>query len=58
VELVCKDDMKNLGLVKDDAYNRDKWRSLTTGNHPTLPQCGYEGVIVYGLRSHDVKRLW
>jgi len=45
-----------LGLVNDDAHYRDKWRSLTTVNHPTLPQCGNEGVILYGLCSHDVKR--
>jgi len=31
VEPVCvKVDMKRLGLVKDYAHNRDKWRSLTT----------------------------
>jgi len=47
-----KDDMKRLGLVEDDG---DKWRSLTTGNRPALPQCGNEGVILYGLRSRDVK---
>jgi len=35
-----KVDMIKLGLVKDDAHNRDKWRSLTTGNRPTLTQCG------------------
>jgi len=40
-----KVDMKKLGLVKDNAQNRIKWRNLTTGNRPTLPQCGYEGVI-------------
>jgi len=52
-----KIDMKRLCLVKDDAHNRDKWRGLTkSGNHPTLPQCGNEGVILYGLRSFDVKR--
>jgi len=50
-----KINMKRLGLVKGDAHNRDKWRSLTTGNHPTLPQCGIESVILYGLRSRDVK---
>jgi len=32
--------IEKLGLVKDDAHNRDKWRSLTTGNRPTLPQSG------------------
>jgi len=40
-----KVDMKRLGLVKDDAHNRGKWRSLTTGNRPTLPQCGNAGVV-------------
>jgi len=29
--------------------------SLTTGNRPTLPQWGNEGVMHYGLRSRDVK---
>jgi len=33
-------DMERLGLVKDDAHNRDKWGSLTTGNRLTQPQCG------------------
>jgi len=51
-----KVDMRRFCLVKDDAHNRDKWRSLTTGNRPTLPQCGNEDVILYGLRSRDVKR--
>jgi len=46
---------KRLSLVKDDAGNQDKWRSLTTGNGPTLPQCGNESVVHYGLRSLDVK---
>jgi len=30
--------MKWLGLVKDDAQNRNQWRCLTSGNRPTLPQ--------------------
>jgi len=47
-----------LGLVKDDAHNRDKWRSLTTENLPTLPQCGNEAVILYKLRSSDVKHYY
>jgi len=51
-----KNGMKRFGLVKGDAHNLDKWRSLTTGNRPTLPQCGDEGVIFFGLRSRDVKR--
>jgi len=50
-----KVDMKRLGLVKDDAHNRDKWTSLTTGNRPTLPRYGNEGVILYGSLSRDVK---
>jgi len=32
-------DTKRLSLVKNDAHNRDKWKSLTTANRPTLPQC-------------------
>jgi len=28
---------------------------MTTGNHPTLPQCGRDGVVLYGLHSRDVK---
>jgi len=49
--------MKRLGLVKDDAHNRDKRNSLTSGNRPTLPQCGTDGVLLYGLRrpTRDVK---
>jgi len=40
-----KVDMKRFGLVNDDdSHNQDKWRSLTTGNHPTLSHCGTEGV--------------
>jgi len=54
---VCEGRHERLGLVKDDAQNRDKWRSLTTGNRPTLPQCGNEGVIFYGLHSRDVQRV-
>jgi len=45
-----KVNMKRLGLVKNGAHNRDKWRSLTTGNRSTLPQCGnHDGVVFYGL---------
>jgi len=43
-------------VIEDDTHNRDKWRSLTTGNRPTLPKCGNEGVILYELRSCEVKR--
>jgi len=42
-------DMKKHGLVKDDARNRDKLRSLTSGNRPTLPHHGNESVILYEL---------
>jgi len=48
--------MKRLGLVKDDAHNQDKCRSLTTGNCPTLPQCDNDGVFFYGFGFRDVKR--
>jgi len=48
--------MRRLDLDKDNAHNRDKWRSLTTGNHPTLLQCGNQGVILYELCSRDDKR--
>jgi len=29
--------------------------SLTTGNRPTLLQCGKAGVVKCGLRSRDIK---
>jgi len=37
--------IKGLGLTKYDTHNQNKWRSLATGNRPTLPQCGNECVI-------------
>jgi len=39
--------MKMHDMVKDDAHNRGKWRSFTTGNRPTLPQCDNEFSLVY-----------
>jgi len=27
---------------------------LTTGNHPTLPQCGKESVVFYRLHARDL----
>jgi len=42
--------MKMLGFVNDDVHNRNEWKRLTSGNRLTLPQCGNEGVIPYGLR--------
>jgi len=45
--------MKRLGLFKNDAHNRGKCQSLTTGNHPTLSQCGNDGAILYGLGSPE-----
>jgi len=49
--------VKRLGFVlKDDAHIQNKWRRLTTGNRPRLPQCCNEVVVLYGLRSRDVKR--
>jgi len=50
-----KVDMKRLGFVKDDAHNRDIQRSLTNGNRPTLPHINNKDVILYRLRSRDVK---
>jgi len=41
-----KIDMKWLDFVRECAHNRERWRSLITGNHPTLPQCGYECVVL------------
>jgi len=35
-------DIKRHVLGKDDAHNRNKLRSLTTGNSPTLHWCGNE----------------
>jgi len=29
---------------------------LTIENRSSLPQCGKEGVVLYGLSSRDVKR--
>jgi len=49
-----KVESKRLVLVKNDAHYRDEWSNLTTGNSPTLSQCGKKGVVLYGLRSHDV----
>jgi len=40
VKRVCEGRHESLGLVKNDAHNQDKLRSLKTGNRPTLPQCG------------------
>jgi len=31
VERVCEVDIQWLGLVKEDAQNQDRWKSLTTG---------------------------
>jgi len=48
--------MQRLDLINDDAHNQDRGRNLTSsGNCPTLPQFGNEGVISYGLCSRDVK---
>jgi len=47
-----KVNMIRFDLVKDDS----KWRSFTTENRPTLSQYGNEGVILYVLRSRNVKR--
>jgi hypothetical protein len=34
------DDMRELGLRKEDAQDRVIWKGLTYGNHLTLPKCG------------------
>jgi len=41
-----KVEMKKLGLVKENARNRDRWRRFTTGNRSTLPRCGNEGGVL------------
>jgi len=38
-----KVDMNKLGLVKEDAQNRNRSRSLTTEIPSTQPQCGIGG---------------
>jgi len=45
---------RRLGFIKKNAYKSDKWMSLTIRNFPTLPQCGHDGVVFYGLGSQDV----
>jgi len=41
---------------KEDAHNRDKGKSLTTGNCPTLPQCVDESMVVaLNVDDDDVK---
>jgi len=41
-----KVDIKRLGLIKEDARIRDRLKNLISGNCPTLPQCGKEGVMM------------
>jgi len=38
----------------NECVKADKKRSLTTEKRPTLPQCGNEGVVLYGLHSHHI----
>jgi len=38
-------------MLKEDGRDRDRRRSLTTANSPTLPPHGKEGVVLYGLHS-------
>ena len=40
-----KDDMRRLGLKKEDAQDRKRWRGLSLGNRLTLPQRGKEEVV-------------
>jgi hypothetical protein len=51
-----RDDINGLGLRKEDAQDRVRWKGVTYGNRPTLPKCGNEDVSCYGLRPRDVKR--
>jgi hypothetical protein len=48
--------MKGLGLRKEDAQDRVRWKGLIYGNRPAVPQCGREDVSGYSLRPRDVKR--
>jgi hypothetical protein len=56
LERVCDDDMRELGLRKEDVQDRVRWKGLTYRNRQTLPKCGREDVSCYGLCSRDVKR--
>ena len=49
------DDIKQLGLRREDAQDRTRWSGLISGYRPTLLQCS-EDSGRYCLRSHDVKR--
>jgi len=45
-------DTKKVGFIREDALIRDTWKSLTSGNRPTLPQGGKEAVVLYELSSY------
>jgi len=56
VDVCVKVAMKRLSLAKNDAHNLVKCNSLTSSRiRLTVPQCGNESVILYGLRYWDVK---
>jgi hypothetical protein len=49
-----RDDIKGLGLRKEDAQDRVIRKGLTCGNRPALPKRGSEDESGFGLRSRDV----
>jgi len=52
-----KVDIKRLGLIIDDAHNRDMWRSLTTGTRPALSQCGdnFRSTLLFICRPDNLE---
>jgi len=46
-----------LRVIRQDAlFEVGRFKSLKSGNRPTLPQSGNEDVVLYELHSDDVKR--
>jgi hypothetical protein len=43
----ARDDINGLGLRKEDAQDRVRWKDLTYGNRLTLPKCGRQDVCGY-----------
>jgi len=39
--------MKRQGLISEEAPIQDRWVSSISGNRPTLPQSGKEGIVLY-----------
>jgi hypothetical protein len=42
-----RDDMKGLGLRKEDAQDRVRWKGVTYGKSPRLPKCDNEDVSLH-----------